>query len=119
MISTIQGGFDILPFRFGPVELLLLMLPVFLVGLAVYFAPSIIAAGRRHPNVLAIFLIDFLTGWTVVGWIAALVWSLVTLPVVRIGNPGALEIAESRYAKGEISLSEFDEIKRNLRQTNL
>jgi len=43
---------------------------------AVYLLPWIIAAGRDHDRRSAIFWLDVLLGWTVLGWIAALVWSL-------------------------------------------
>lgn len=43
--------------------------------IALYFLPTIIAACRRHHNRSAIFLLDLLLGWTVAGWIGALIWS--------------------------------------------
>ena len=43
---------------------------------AVYFLPSIIASSRKHKNKLAIFLLNLLLGWTVLGWIVSLVWSV-------------------------------------------
>lgn len=43
-------------------------------GLIVYFLPS--AIGRKKRNAGAIFALNLLTGWTVIGWIASLVWSL-------------------------------------------
>lgn len=43
--------------------------------LAIYFFPSIIAAMRHHHNILAIFLLNLLLGWTLLGWVAALVWA--------------------------------------------
>lgn len=53
---------------------------VFLLGLAAlavpYFIPTMIASARRHPNLSMIVIINLLTGWTVVGWVAAFVWSL-------------------------------------------
>jgi hypothetical protein len=39
-----------------------------------YLLPSII--GLRKRNALAIFLLNLLTGWTGIGWIAALIWSV-------------------------------------------
>jgi hypothetical protein len=45
------------------------------------FLPSIIAAARRHPKVLWIFLLNLFLGWTGIGWIGALVWSV--LPITR------------------------------------
>ncbi len=51
--------------------------------LAVYFLPSII--GWEKANSGAIFLLNLLLGWTVVGWIVALVWaSTVEKEPVRI-----------------------------------
>lgn len=42
-----------------------------------YFLPSVIAFGvRKKQNAAAIFALNLLLGWTVVGWIAALIWSL-------------------------------------------
>lgn len=38
--------------------------------------PAIIAGLRRHHNVVAIFVLNLLLGWTIIGWIVALVWSL-------------------------------------------
>ena len=43
---------------------------------AVYFLPSIIAGAREHKNKFAIFLLNLLLGWTVIGWVGALVWSV-------------------------------------------
>ncbi len=48
--------------------------------LAVGFAPTIIALARHHHNSLAIFALNLLLGWTGIGWIAALIWSLTTTP---------------------------------------
>ena len=47
---------------------------------ALYFLPFIIAASRHHPQAALIFVIDFLLGWTGIGWVAVLVWSLVGSP---------------------------------------
>jgi len=48
---------------------------VFILSLAFYFLPTIIALLRRHRNALAIFLLNFFLGWTFIGWVVALVWS--------------------------------------------
>lgn len=42
-----------------------------------YFLPAYIAGVRRHRHFKAILLINILTGWTFLGWAAALVWSFV------------------------------------------
>lgn len=41
----------------------------------IYFMPSIIANNRRHKDRFAILLVNFLLGWTSIGWVIALVWS--------------------------------------------
>ncbi len=40
-----------------------------------YLLPSLISFLRRNKNYLAIFLFNFLLGWTGIGWVVALVWS--------------------------------------------
>ena len=52
-------------------------LTVFVLVLALSFLPTIIAIARRHRNALAIFLVNLLVGWTGIGWVVALVWSVV------------------------------------------
>lgn len=40
-----------------------------------YFLPTLIALLRGHHNGFAIFLTNLLLGWTLIGWIVALIWS--------------------------------------------
>jgi hypothetical protein len=40
-----------------------------------YFLPSIIALARSKRDTLAIFLLNLFLGWSVIGWIVALVWA--------------------------------------------
>lgn len=47
-----------------------------IVLLIIYFLPSIIAAMRGHLSAAAIFVLNFVFGWTFIGWIIALIWSL-------------------------------------------
>ena len=47
-----------------------------LLSTLLYFLPTII--GRHHPNSFGIFLVNFLLGWTVIGWLAALIWACST-----------------------------------------
>ncbi len=48
-----------------------------IVLLLLYFLPSFIAWRRRHKNLGSISLVNILIGWTILGWFAALIWSLV------------------------------------------
>lgn len=54
-----------------------LVILLMLVGVAIYIIPTIIALARRHSQKVPIILVNILLGWTLVGWIVALVWSLV------------------------------------------
>jgi uncharacterized membrane protein YqaE (UPF0057 family) len=46
--------------------------------LGVYFLPVLI--GMKKRNASAIFALNFLLGWTLLGWIIALVWALTVDP---------------------------------------
>lgn len=41
-----------------------------------YWLPTIIAIVRQAHSALGVFLVNFLLGWTVLGWVLALIWSL-------------------------------------------
>ena len=43
---------------------------------SLYFLPFLIASLRQHKNIIAIFLLNLALGWTFLGWIAALIWSV-------------------------------------------
>jgi ABC-type transport system involved in cytochrome c biogenesis permease component len=58
--------------------------------LGIYMAPMIVALWRHHPRKWWIGFLNFAAGWTVVGWIAALVWAVTAFqtakPVTRIAQ---------------------------------
>ncbi len=47
-----------------------------LIALALYFLPSIIAVARSHRQVGPIVVINFFLGWTLIGWVLCLAWSV-------------------------------------------
>lgn len=47
-----------------------------LIILCLYFLPAVIAHRRGHLNASSITLLNLLLGWTGLGWVAALVWSM-------------------------------------------
>lgn len=49
---------------------------LFILSLAFYFLPTIIALMRGRRNTLAIFLLNFFLGWTFIGWVVSLVWAV-------------------------------------------
>jgi Superinfection immunity protein len=53
----------------------LLFLPFVGLPFLMYFLPSIIALARSKRDLLSIFLLNLFLGWSVIGWIVALVWA--------------------------------------------
>lgn len=57
---------------------------VFLIVLAIlgalYLIPSIIAVKRSHHNRAPIMIVNILLGWSFIGWVVALAWSLSQTP---------------------------------------
>lgn len=58
------------------VGVFLVLLIIFLSALF-YFIPWFIALARQHNNVVAIFFLNLFLGWTLIGWVGALVWACV------------------------------------------
>ncbi|AEV97743.1 hypothetical protein A4D02_16135 [Niastella koreensis] len=46
-----------------------------IIAFSLYFLPSIIANARKNSNATAITLLNLFLGWTVIGWITALIWA--------------------------------------------
>jgi hypothetical protein len=51
---------------------IVLALVVFLI---IYFIPFLAALGNAHRQCGAIFILNLFLGWTLIGWVAALVWA--------------------------------------------
>lgn len=45
-------------------------------GFCFYFLPTLIASARSHCNTSSILVLNFFLGWSIVGWVAALAWSV-------------------------------------------
>ena len=41
----------------------------------IYFAPALVAYNKKKRNAGAILTLNFFLGWTMIGWIVALVWA--------------------------------------------
>jgi hypothetical protein len=54
---------------------LALFMPFLSFGFVMYFLPSIIALIRSKRDTVAILLLNLFLGWSVIGWIVALVWA--------------------------------------------
>lgn len=55
-------------------------------GIVLYFLPAIIAYKRNHANKGIILLIDFLLGWTFLGWAGCLVWAFIDTDGSKASN---------------------------------
>lgn len=67
---------------------------VLLIGVLIYFIPALVGQNRRNAG--AIFVLNLLLGWTVIGWVVALVWAMTSespLPVVTMATP----VTDARY----------------------
>ena len=59
------------------------LFPFFGLGFVMYFLPCIVAFVRSKRDTASIVLLNFFLGWTMVGWIVALVWAFKTdVPVM-------------------------------------
>jgi len=67
----------------GPWELTLLLV---VIGLPVYFAPSIVAIVRKVKNLAAIIILNVFLGWTFLGWVGSLIWALAAEKTTPPGN---------------------------------
>lgn len=101
-------------------------LTLFVIILALSFIPVIIAAVRKHNDTILIFLLTFFLGWTVIGWIVALIWSLSSnvQGTIRINQPVdqsltvKLNELTSLLNKKVITQEEHDAQKKKILESN-
>jgi hypothetical protein len=55
-------------------------LVLFVILLALYFLPALIAASRSHHQFGPIVIINLFLGWTFIGWVVALAMSVSHIP---------------------------------------
>ena len=53
----------------------LLIIIVVSIFIAIYFIPAFIANYREHHNKVPIIILNVFLGWSLLGWVAALVWA--------------------------------------------
>ena len=66
----------------------------FPLSIFLYFSPTIVAISRDHPSVTGIGVLNLFLGWTLLGWVVALVWSYSSqaTPTVVIKGPRSQEL---------------------------
>lgn len=91
------------------------------IAFIVYFLPSFIASNRKHHNSAPIFLLNLVLGWSVIGWVAALLWSISAVRVsekpiqsTELDKYGELERLSLLKEKGHITDKEFEAEKAKL-----
>jgi hypothetical protein len=74
--------------------------------LLAYFLPALMAIARRHQSWFEIVSINLFLGWTVLGWIFALIWSLTAprwqsavIVSERFHGSDELELAHQRFTQ--------------------
>ncbi len=66
------------------------------VYILLYFIPSMVAFTKSRQNFASIFALNLFLGWSVLGWVAALVWALKT----KSSNRDRVFNASSEYCAG-------------------
>lgn len=54
----------------------IVLLVVLVLALGIYLLPTSVAAVRQHRHLGAVFVLNLFLGWTLLGWVGALVWAL-------------------------------------------
>lgn len=75
--------------------------PLLLTAIAVYCLPAVIADRRDHPQRRALTLLNILAGWTVLGWVGALVWAVMPAAFSRPTAPPDSVPVEIREPSGQ------------------
>ena len=102
---------------------------IIVVGLGLYFLPTIVGAIRKVVNIGSVFAINLLLGWTLIGWAVALAMALRTNPPhaypqfwgspatsppaqqPRAGHLDQLERLAALRERGALSDQEFQQLK--------
>lgn len=87
-------------------------------SILIYIIPTIVAYNKKHTNRLGIFLLNIFFGWTILGWIGALIWACI------LGNGSKDNINNNKYEdleklqklkeSGAITDVEFEQEKQKL-----
>lgn len=99
--------------RIGLQEIFIIIIP-----LIIYFIPSII--GRKQRNFTSILLLNIFLGWTLIGWVVALIWAVSKEKketiVVNSSNSISDELKKLKqlFDDGILTTEEFETEKKHL-----
>ena len=92
---------------------ILFVLILLILGLLFYFIPALVAQNNNHSQTGAIFALNLFLGWTLLGWVIALVWACikseekeVKTVITEVNNSIADEIKKLAELKEQGILSE-------------
>jgi len=93
-----------------------------IVFFAIYFLPSILGYNKR--NFSSILMLNFLLGWTLIGWVVAIVWAVSYEKqidvIVKKSNydkvTDQLITLKEMYEDGTLTKDEFEKEKRRVLQ---
>ncbi len=55
---------------------IVLLFVLAVLAIAIYLLPTYMATLRHHHQATAILMVNLFLGWSLVGWIAALIWAM-------------------------------------------
>lgn len=91
---------------------------MWVIGLTIYFVPSIVAHKKDHKQKLPIILVNVFFGATLIGWVGALVWCFISpVDVENVKSGGVADEIEKLSElkdKGVLTEDEFKAKKEQL-----
>jgi len=85
---------------------IIILLILLFLGLMLYFLPAFIALITFHRNAAAIAVLNLLAGWTVVGWLIAIVWAFTNSGAPKSAVSTSEENLATRELRAEIIKAE-------------
>ena len=70
---------------------------LFLIAVLIYLIPSLVALNNKKANSGAIFALNLLLGWSIIGWVGALIWA-----ITKDKQPDRIQIFNETYNGNEL-----------------
>ena len=96
---------------------------LFAIIYVIYFIPYLVCNYKRNTNETTIFFLNLLLGWTIIGWVGALLITLLKgVPIINTDknstkkDADSLEILKRNFVSGKITDAEYKKKKRILKE---
>lgn len=87
-----------------------------------YFLPAIVASNRKNPQTMSIFVLNLFLGWTLLGWVIALIWACAnvseTTETKKVDVIYEIDKLYDLKVRGIITEEDFQKQKEKLLGTN-